>query len=79
MVAISPLLVSAQQERWVLRGQKAMQAQDYPKAIEYFEWATKKEGNLQAYEGLGNCYWEIKAYNQSVKNYRLATEYAACT
>lgn len=56
-------------DKWLKKGDFCFQQQEYPKAIEYYEWAAKDTSNLQALMGLGNSYRALSNYKKALPFY----------
>ena len=59
---------------YLMLGDISSENKEYDDAVKYYETAIKINDKYEAYQGLADCYFDMKKYYRSTENYKLAVK-----
>lgn len=65
--------------RWLKKADQELQEKNYPKAIEYYEWASRSSEEAGPWIGMGMAYRSLSDYDNAAKSFAKAVQFPGVT
>lgn len=75
LMMLLPLGLAAQNsDKWISKGEEAKALKEYPRAVECFSFALRKDSSVRALMALGDCWREMRDYRKAAPLYAAALQ-----